>query len=117
MENVQRQKLGLKKAYAFGIEKGLSNEINEIRNMEIQIEEWGLTYTSALRRGFIVDLFEHKGILSAFINQHWPEGATPWGEEKRAFYLELKSDYEDFLAGNSPDLLTESEKNTNFNYQ
>ena len=57
----QRKSLSLKAAYVFGTSRGLESEVKEIRDMDI---EWDLSYTSSLRRGYIVALFEQKGILS-----------------------------------------------------
>jgi hypothetical protein len=88
--------LSLKEAYRFGAEHGLEREMAAIRDMEI---EWDLSYTSSLRRGFVVDLFTKKHLLDAFKEEHWPGGDTPWGERKIRFWLRLKARYEDFLAG------------------
>lgn len=106
MEQPDNKTLPLTSAYAFGIEHDLEKEIAEIRNMEI---EWDLSYTSTLRRGFIVDLFESKGVLPLFIEKHWSVGATPWGARRRQFYLRIKSRYEDFLAGRVPEPGTSGE--------
>lgn len=92
--------LSLKAAYAFGQEKGLGNEIDQIRNMTI---EWDLSYTSSLRRGYIVELFEKHGIFEDFKARHWTQGNTPEGEAKRRRYLRIKTQYEEFLAGREPE--------------
>jgi len=88
--------LPLKEAYRFGADHALEREMAGIRDMEI---EWDLSYTSSLRRGFVVDLFTKKELFSAFKEQYWPAGNTPWGQRKSAFWLRLKARYEDFLAG------------------
>lgn len=87
----------LKEAYQFGAEHGLQAEIGEIRTMEI---EWDLSYTSTLRRGYIIDLFQQKGILNEFVERYWPNGATEDGQSKTRRYLIIKRRYESFLAGN-----------------
>ncbi len=66
--------LSLKSAYAFGAEHGLQTEVDEIRNMEIG---WNLPETSGVRRGYIVNLFEKRGLLEEFKATHWPNGNTP----------------------------------------
>jgi hypothetical protein len=86
--------LPLKEAYRFGAEHALEREIAAIRDMEI---EWDLSYTSSLRRGFVVDLFTKKQLFDAFKQQYWPAGDTPWGQRKKEFWLRLKGRYEDFL--------------------
>lgn len=97
MDGEQRAVLPLNQAYPFGIENGLEIEINNIRNMEI---EWDRSYTSTLRRGFIVELFESKGLFEGFKERYWQTGNTPYGETLRRRYLKIKAEYENFLAGN-----------------
>lgn len=89
----------LKEAYSFGADHGLERAVTAIRDMEI---EWDLSYTSSVRRGYVVDLFTKKGLFDAFKQQFWPAGDTPWGQRKKEFWLRLKSRYEDFLAGREP---------------
>ena len=88
--------LSLRAAYAFGIAKGLAQEISSIRDMVI---EWDSSYTSSLRRGYIVELFEKRGIYEEFKTKHWAFGNTELGERKHRFYLQIKKRYDDFLAG------------------
>ena len=92
----ERTVLPLKEAYPFGSERGLEQELAKIRDMEI---EWDLSYTSSLRRGYVIDLFTKKRVFEAFKEKHWPSGNTPWGTRKSEFWLRLKDRYEDFLAG------------------
>ncbi len=101
MEQEGPKVLPLNNAYAFGAERGLHQEISEIRNMEI---EWDLSYTSTLRRGFIVNLFEAKGILDEFIDRYWSMGRTTWGAGKIRFWRGVKARYDDFLAGKGTDV-------------
>jgi hypothetical protein len=88
--------LSLKDAYRFGEEYGLQQEVIEIRDMEI---EWDLSYTSSLRRGYVVDLFTKKQLMEAFNAKYWPAGNTGWGRRRCEFWLGLKHRYEDFLDG------------------
>ena len=104
MNDEQKKVLSLSEAYRFGVESGLESEINEIRNMEI---EWDRSYTSTVRRGFIVELFELKGIFSRFKELYWQSGNMPYGETLRRRYLNLKTDYENFLAGRSSEEISE----------
>jgi hypothetical protein len=92
--------LSLKAAYAFGATHGLESEIAEIQNMVI---EWDSSYTSSLRRGYIVQLLSERGLYDQFIAEHWPAGSTASGQRKREFYLGIKQRYEDFLAGRGSD--------------
>ena len=66
--------------------------------------EWDFSYTSSLRRGFIVELFKAKGVLEAFKEACWPNGNTPDGERLIRRYLKIKQQYNDFLASGQPPL-------------
>ena len=109
MNNEQTQTLSLKAAYAFGAANGLDREVNDIRDMVI---EWDSSYTSSLRRGFIVDLFERHGIFEDFKRMHWPFGNTVTGQTKRRRYLRIKAQYEEFLAGRGPNDETDEQPPT-----
>jgi hypothetical protein len=61
--------------------------------------EWDLSYTSSLRRGYVIDLFTKTQLFGAFKEQYWPAGNTSWGQRKSEFWSRLKGRYEDFLAG------------------
>jgi hypothetical protein len=92
----EQHELPLRAAYPFGVENGLEKEIEAIRDIVI---EWDLPYSSSLRKGYVVALFESRGIFGKFKAAHWPVGNTPQGEKKRQRYLRLKQRYEDFLEG------------------
>lgn len=85
----------------------MQREVNEIRDMVI---EWDSSYTSSLRRGYIVELFERHGILDEFKAKHWAHGNTSAGETKRRRYLKIKKQYEDFLVGRGPETGPELER-------
>jgi hypothetical protein len=91
--------LPLREAYQFGIEHGFPTEISTIRDMEI---EWDLSYTSSVRRGFVVELFKEKGIFETFKEAHWPNGNTPDGARRTRRYLKIKQQYDDFLSSGQP---------------
>jgi hypothetical protein len=59
--NDERKVLPLKEAYRYGAEHALGREMAVIKDMEI---EWDLSYTSSLRRGFVVDLFTKKQLYA-----------------------------------------------------
>lgn len=99
-----RKVLPLKEAYRFGAERSLEREMAGIRDMEI---EWDLSYTSSLRRGFVIDLFTKNQMMDEFRNQYWPAGNSSWGRRKSEFWLRLKGRYEDFLAGRGESSLEE----------
>jgi hypothetical protein len=106
MNEEQTTALSLKAAYAFGVAHGLERQVNEVRDMVI---EWDSSYTSSLRRGYIVELFEQHGILGQFKAEHWARGNTAAGETMQRRYLRIKKQYEDFLAGRGPELGEEAD--------
>lgn len=99
LDGVDWQALPLREAYQFGIEHGLKEEISTIRDMEI---EWDLSYTSTVRRGFVVELFKTKGVLEIFKEACWPNGKTSDGERRIRRYLKVKQQYNDFLSSGQP---------------
>lgn len=107
MTEEQTTTLPLKAAYAFGVEKGLEREVNEIRDMVI---EWDRPYTSSLRRGYIAELFEKHGIFDEFKARHWAMGRTPEGERLRRRFLRIKEQYEDWLRGGGIERTTDDEE-------
>ncbi|MGP8251406.1 MAG: endonuclease NucS domain-containing protein [Terracidiphilus sp.] len=92
--------LSLTAAYPFGNAMGLELEVAKIRDMAI---EWNSSYTSSVRRGCIIDLFEKHGVFGEFKEKCWPFGNTSQGAKKRQRYLDIKGDYEKFLEGNGPE--------------
>jgi len=96
MSDELRTVLPLKLAYAFGKENGIEKEMNDIKEMEIN---WDSSYTSTVRRGYVVSLFQKKNLYDAFVSKHWPFGLTPSGKTYEARYLRLKQQYEAFLSG------------------
>jgi hypothetical protein len=108
MSEEQTNILPLTAAYPFGASKGLEGEVNKIKNMII---EWDLSYTSSLRRGYIVDLFVKHGIFDEFKLKHWPAGNTPAGESRVRRFLRVKERYEKWLTqGDAPQTEEENEQ-------
>jgi hypothetical protein len=104
--------LSLTAAYPFGNAMGLESEVAKIRNMAI---EWDRSYTSSVRRGCIVELFERHGIFGEFKEKYWPFGDTSQGAKKRQRYLDIKGEYEKFLEGSpSEDLEVDPEEPPSF---
>jgi hypothetical protein len=93
-------------AYAFGVAHGFEKEVNDIRDMVI---EWDSSYTTSLRKGYLVELFEKHGIFDEFKAKHWALGNTPAGEKERQRVLQIKARYEDLLTGGAPEVSPEEE--------
>ncbi len=94
MSDEARPILPVKDAYDFGVDHGLSDEVKKIKSMEI---EWDSSYTTTVRRGFLIELFTRHGLFEQFKNEYWPTGNTPWGLSRTKFFLRIKQRYEDFL--------------------
>jgi hypothetical protein len=87
--------LPLRDAYPFGAKHGLAREVADIENMKI---EWDSpTYTSSVRRGYIIDLFQRCQIFDEFKRRYWLSGDTRQGMTRTKRYLQIKRDYETFL--------------------
>jgi hypothetical protein len=54
---------------------------------------------ASVRKGCLVELFEARGVIEAFIAQHWPARDTPAGVERRAQFLRRKTLNERRLRG------------------
>lgn len=87
--------LPLKDAYPFAERNNLGNEVSAIRDMEI---EWDRSYTSSLRRGYVIELFQRSELFEAFKQEFWPDGNTSQGQTLIQRYLRIKSEYEEFLS-------------------
>jgi hypothetical protein len=106
MSEEQKRQFSIRDAYAFAATHGLENEANGIRDMVI---EWDSSYTTSLRKGYLVELFEQRGIFEEFKANHWSVGNTPAGEQERQRVLRIKERYEAFLAGSEPAVSPEEE--------
>ena len=100
MAQEDQRTISLREAYAFAISKGLSEEVAEIRGMEI---EWDRSYTSSVRRGFVVRLLQETNNFEEFIEKCWQVGKSSWGESKIRRLLRLAADYETYLSNNNPE--------------
>ncbi len=88
------QVLPIREAYRFAIQHGLQLEVDEIQEREINAHiPSGRERT--VRKGYMVSLLKEKGLWEQFVQNHWPTGSTPWGEERTKHYLEWKSRNED----------------------
>lgn len=106
MAGDSKLRFSIKPAYSFGVAQGLEKEIAEIRDMEI---EWDSSYTTSLRKGYVLELFERHRLLDEFKRTHWPLGNTSEGERFRQRLLGIKKRYEAFLAGDATELSTDVE--------
>ena len=100
------KRLPLRDAYQFGDANGLEAEITAIRGMNIN---WHRPrgYDSRLRRGYIIALFEERGIFQIFKDRNWPNGDARDGIRRIQNSLNLKAEYELFLSSGGDELSLE----------
>lgn len=79
------QHLPLVPAYEFGRIHGLEEEIRGIKTTSLR---WK-SKTSSVRRGYIIVLFQSRGIFDEFVRKHWSYYKTKEGQSKYRGYLRL----------------------------
>jgi hypothetical protein len=105
MSEEQKGQFSIYPLYAFGAAHGLEKEVNSIRDMDI---EWDSSYSTSVRKGYILELFEKHGILDEFRAKH-PIWGSPPGDKERQRVLRIKDRYQAFLAGSAPAVMPEQE--------
>jgi hypothetical protein len=84
--------LPLRAAYRFANDNHLEAEVAEIQEMRI---EWDHPpRPPSVRRGYVVALFEEKGLWEAFWREHWPHYETRDGQARYRKYKEFKAAFE-----------------------
>jgi hypothetical protein len=96
MNEDQPETLSLNAAAKFGAAHGIEREVADIRRKKI---EWERSATTSVKRGYIISLFEERGLFDAFKSEYWRLGNTGSGESKRRRYLRYKEEYEAWLEG------------------
>ena len=87
----------LRDAYRFAAAHGLEGEGRAIRSLHI--DEAFKKKRHVPRKGAFVELFETKGLMDAFVQQHWPTRHTPAGERRRQQYVDGKALNDRLLRG------------------
>ena len=101
MDYTKKTTLPVRKAYVFGAAHSLQREMDKIEHLSIAEDwHWRRTYYSSLRRGYIAELFQKRGIFDEFKARHWPYGNTTPGEALTRRFLRIKQDYENFQHSN-----------------
>ena len=78
MKLSQKEKFPLVEAYSFAESHDLAAEIARFRRMRMKFK----SYSSTVRRGYVIELFEREGLLHDFFNQVWPRGARRMESKK-----------------------------------
>src|SRR5262245_49376269 len=84
-------------AYRFAAAHGLAAEARAIRHL--RIDEAFKKGRHVPRKGAFVELFETKGLMDAFVQQHWPTRHTSAGEKRRQQYVDGKALNDRLLGG------------------
>jgi hypothetical protein len=87
--------LPIKKAYHFAIEHGLQAEVDKIRHLKMNPQVIAARKERTVRKGHLVSLLQDRGLWEQFVQNDWPTGKTPWGEQRTKHYLVWKSRNED----------------------
>src|SRR3990172_3306577 len=87
-------------AYRFAAEHGLAAEAQEIQSMPIDPR---IKKKHVPKKAAFVALFENRGVMDAFVSQHWPARHTELGERRRQSYLDVGVQNERLLRGEIPD--------------
>ena len=86
----------LRQAYQFGEEHHLKEGMSQIKEMDFG---WDRPGGGRLRRGFVLELLEEKGLFQQFKDAHWRNGDTSDGEGLTRCYRKVKREYDDFMSG------------------
>jgi Endonuclease NucS C-terminal domain len=100
-------------AYRFAASQGLEADARAIRSMSIH-PGFDKRQRHVPRKAAFVELFESKGLMDNFVEQHWPTRNTPAGIKRRQTYLDGKALHDRFLSGElAEDSVSENGENPN----
>jgi hypothetical protein len=88
----------LRDAYRFAASHGLEAEAQAIRSLSIH-PGYDKHRRHVPRKGAFVELFESKGVMDSFVEQHWPTRNSPAGDRRRQSYLDGKATHDRLLNG------------------
>lgn len=86
----RREVFPLRKAYPFATRNSLPEQTRRIRKMSVS---WDKSYTSTVRRGFMIELLQRRGLLEAFKQRIWRYGLTPAGQREMRHCLTVKRQF------------------------
>lgn len=78
--------LPLRQAYKFGTDNDIGEEVEKIRKTPVRYK----SYTSSVRRGLIIEIFERRGLFEKFIEEHWRLGRSPAGKTAIKRYRNIR---------------------------
>lgn len=105
----------IKIAYDYAVNNELTDEIAKIRQLP---PKRGFRYMTGARRGYMIELFERRGILDDFLRSYWPEGLEPSGKSMITAHLRRKADYDELEdLEDDDDRIDEDEDSAAFAYE
>ena len=93
-------------AFSFASAHGLQAEAAQIQAMEVHPT---FKAPNVVRKGYLVELFEARGVMEAFVEQYWSGRHTDAGERRHRKFLDLKLRNERRLDGELDDEMPEDE--------
>jgi Endonuclease NucS C-terminal domain len=93
-------------AFSFASAHGLQAETAQIQSMAVHPT---FKAPNVVRKGYLVELFEARGLMEAFVEQYWSGRHTDAGERRRGKFLDLKLRNEHRLDGELDDEMPEDE--------
>src|SRR5262245_33810790 len=106
MDQKDARRFPSRSAYSFADQNGLATEASAIRRMPVT---WDETWDTSVRRGRLIELFQKRGLLTKFIDECWPVGATPDGQAELQRCLGISAKYDQYLEGGERSESTEPE--------
>jgi hypothetical protein len=85
---VSQRDFPIKEAYKFAAANGLGAQAETIRKNPFRFDRRGLRdRSSSIRSGYMIVLFQSKGLFEKFQKEHWPYYETEHGKaEFRAYH-------------------------------
>lgn len=96
-------------AYNFATSHGLQTEVAQIQSLPVHPT---FQKPTVVRKGYLVELFEARGLMDAFVEQHWLGRHTEAGERRYQKFLELKLQNEHLLGDQLDDEVPEVEEDS-----
>ncbi len=99
------QDLPLESAYPFAEERGLGEEVADIRAAT-------RGQRSRVRRGLIVELLDRNGLFQEFKDAYWPNGNTPNGQRRVLTYLRRLQAYREEVGDYGEEIEPDEDRDT-----
>jgi hypothetical protein len=89
-------------AFAFAERNGVKAEVAAIRSHAIHLSIG--RRAAAVRKGHLIALFEERGLMEAFVEQHWPARNSEAGQRRYDYFVQRRALNERRLNGDDSDV-------------